>query len=88
MPNICDIIFSNSYSINFSQLWLDRTCFVNLRINETICKNLTHYENYTNQVQEEVSRLNIVGRYIGTIPSIVMTLFLGKNYNQSKSIFF
>ena len=61
---------------------------MNLRINETICKNLTHYDNYTNQVQAEVSRLNIVGRYIGTIPSIVMTLLLGKNCNLSKSTIF
>ena len=51
---------------------------VNLAINATICQNLTHYENYTNQVQEEVSRLKIVGNYFDNLPTIIMSILLGK----------
>ena len=66
----------------FSQLWLDRTCSVNLKINITICENLPQYENYENQVQQEVSRLNILGNYIETVPSIIISLLLGKKTYQ------
>ena len=56
---------------------MDRTCLVNLNISANICENLKNYENYTNQVQEEVSRLQIVGNYIDTIPTIFMSALLG-----------
>ena len=62
----------------YSQLWIDRTCLVNLNISANICENLKYYENYTNQVQEEVSKLQIVGNYIDTIPTILMSALLGK----------
>ena len=57
---------------------MDRTCLVNLNISADICENLKNYENYTNQVQEEVSKLQIVGNYIDTIPTILMSALLGK----------
>ena len=65
-------------------MWLDRTCEVNLGFNKSICEDLTnpHNEDYENKVQEEVSRLNIVGRYIGNIPSIIMTLLLGNSKSK------
>ena len=64
---------------SFSQLWLDRTCLVNLGINASICENLTQdqYSDYENKVQQEVSRLNIAGNFIESIPSIVISLLLG-----------
>ena len=61
----------------FSQLWEDRTCLVNLGIDKNICKNLTSYENYTNQVQAEVSRLQIVGNNFIYFPEIIMGIILG-----------
>lgn len=79
-------LFSKNWLI-YRQLWLDRTCLVNLGFNETVCKNLTQYTDQENQVQEVVSRLNIVGRYIGSIPSIIMTLLLGEKYNFCLQIF-
>ena len=66
--------------IFYSQLWIDRTCLINLNINVTICENLHEYSNYENEVQQEVSRLNIVGNYIEVIPSIVISLLLGSYF--------
>ena len=57
---------------------MDRTCLVNLNISAKICENLKHYENYTNQVQEEVSKLQIVGNYIHIIPEIIVGLLVGR----------
>ena len=54
---------------------------VNLNISANICENLEYYENYTNQVQEEVSKLQIVGNYIETIPTIFMSALLGTYIN-------
>ena len=68
---------NNYFFFNYSQLWIDRTCLVNLNISADICENLKNYENYTNQVQEEVSKLQIVGNYIDTIPTILMSALLG-----------
>ena len=50
---------------------------VNLNISADICENLKNYENYTNQVQEEVSKLQIVGNYFHIIPEIVVGALLG-----------
>ena len=71
-------IFLKLLCDNFSQLWLDRTCLVNLKINSSICNNLHQYSDIENQVQEEVTRLNIVGNYIETIPEIIVSLLLGR----------
>ena len=38
---------------------------------------LFHYENYTNQVQDEVSRLQTVENYIDTTPTIFISTLLG-----------
>ena len=63
--------------IDFSQLWLDRVCLVNMGYNASICNNLSQYENITNQVQQQVTQYSIVGSYIENIPSIFITLYLG-----------
>ena len=69
-----NLFFLNKF---VSQLWLDRTCLINLNINSTICENLHQYKNIEDIVQKEVSRLNIAGSYIQTIPSIIISLLLG-----------
>ena len=76
LKNLCCIylFFLNKL---FSQLWLDRTCLINLNINSTICENLHQYKNIEDIVQKEVSRLNIAGSYIQTVPSIIISLLLG-----------
>ena len=76
LKNLCCIylFFLNKL---FSQLWLDRTCLINLNINATICENLHQYKNIEDIVQKEVSRLNIAGSYIQTVPSIIISLLLG-----------
>ena len=61
-----------------SQLWIDRTCLVNLNISANICENIKHYENYTNQVQEEVSKLQIVGNFFHIVPEIIVGLLIGR----------
>ena len=69
-----NLFFLNKF---VSQLWLDRTCLINLNINSTICENLHQYKNIEDIVQKEVSRLNIAGSYIQTVPSIIISLLLG-----------
>ena len=70
-----DVLKKNE--IDFSQLWLDRVCLVNMGYNASICNNLSQYENITNQVQQQVTQYSIVGSYIENIPSIFITLYLG-----------
>jgi len=65
------------------QLWLDRVCRVNLGFNTSICDNLNSdpkYSDYQNQVQQAVAQYNIVGSYIENVPTIIMSLYLGKDF--------
>ena len=59
-----------------------------MNINSTICENLHEYKNIEDIVQKEVSRLNIAGSYIQTVPSIIISLLLGnfKSITSSQGI--
>lgn len=67
-------------SLTHSQLWIDRVCRVNLGFNKTICDNLDSnpaFEDYENQVQQQVAEFNIIGSYIENVPTIIISLYLG-----------
>ena len=50
------MIYGLQYAITSpvsSQLWLDRTCLVNLGYNKSICENLTSYDDIEDIVQTQ-----------------------------------
>ena len=57
---------------------------VNLNISANICENIKHYENYTNQVQEEVSKLQIVGNFFHIVPEIIVGLLIGRYLKRNR----
>ncbi len=83
------MIYGLQYAITgpvSSQLWLDRTCLVNLGYNSSICSNLTSYDSYENEVQKKVTDFNIIDGYIGSIPSILITLYLGPMSDHGRKL--
>ena len=69
-----------------TQLWLDRTCSVNLGFNQTICQNLTHFPDYENMVQKQVTQYNVIGGYIENAPSILITILLGPMSDHGRKL--
>ena len=62
------------------QLWIDKTCLVNLGYNQTVCSNLATddaYEEALNQVEKRVNDFEIIDDYLVNIPGIIATLYLG-----------
>ena len=71
-----------------SQLWINRTCSVNLGFNDSICENLANYGNFSDEVQKQVTQYKVIGSYIETVPQIVLTLYLGKSISgEHRSMF-
>jgi hypothetical protein len=75
------IFYSMSFLISgsvTSQLWIDRTCRVDLGYNATVCDNLREpeYKDINEIVQKQVTTYNIFGIYFEII-SIMSTLYLG-----------
>ena len=71
---------STFFCPNDSQLWIDRVCRVNLAFNSTICDNLNSnpaFQDFENQVQQQVAEFNIIGSYIENVPTIFISLYLG-----------
>ena len=65
---------------NDSQLWIDRVCRVNLAFNSTVCDNLDSnpaFQDFENQVQQQVAEFNIIGSYIENVPTIFISHYLG-----------
>jgi hypothetical protein len=64
-----------------SQLWIDRTCSVDLGYNATVCANLTQpeYKHINEIVQKQVTNYNIYGTYFEVI-QIISALYLGLSY--------
>ena len=76
------ILYGLSFSVSSAvttQLWLDRTCSVNLGFNETVCAHLTdkEYKDFESQVQATVSHFNIAGSYMEKVPTVLIGLYLG-----------
>ncbi len=71
----CSFLITGSVT---SQLWIDRTCRVDLAFNETICANLSskEYDHYNDIVQTRVSEYNAYGTYFDLI-QILSALYLG-----------
>ena len=78
------ILYGLSYSVTgavTNQLWIDRVCSVNLGYNSTVCDNLSSdqkWEDYENRVQQLVAQFSIAGSYIENVPTIIISLYLGK----------
>jgi hypothetical protein len=60
------------------QLWLDKTCSVNLGYNASVCADLPLWEDAENAVQQKVTSFGIVGNWIEAVPGLVLSLYLGK----------
>jgi len=76
------ILYMLQYSIGSTvndQLWLEKTCSVTLGYNDTVCKDLTNatWSDIQDDVQKEVTELKIVDTYIGGVPPIIISLYLG-----------
>ncbi len=70
-----------------TQLWLDRTCSVDLAMNATVCENIRdkEYKQELDIVQKKVSEYMAVGAYIDLI-GIVTALYLGEQKQALKSL--
>jgi len=71
-----------------TQLWLERSCKVDFNYNDTICKNINdpEWEDYQNNVQQQVTEYSIVGTYINGVPPIIIGLYIGPLSDRSRKL--
>ena len=80
------ILAKERISIFSSQLWINRTCNVNLAYNVSICEDLSNHKNFSDEVQKQVTQYKVVGSYIETVPQIVLTLYLGPLSDRGRKL--
>ena len=87
------MIYGLQYAITgpiTTQLWVDRTCLVNLKINESICRNLINFEEFEDIVQKQATQYIVIGSYIRNILSIIIVMYLGPltDYGRKPLMYF
>ena len=73
------VIYMMSWAVTDSvntQLWLYKTCTVNLNYSVDICKNLTAHDDVNNEVQKKVNTYLLYSRYM-EIPQSIVSMYLG-----------
>ena len=68
------------------QLWINRTCNVNLGYNVSICEDLSNHKNFSDEVQKQVTQYKVIGSYIENVPQIVLTLYLGPLSDRGRKL--
>ena len=78
----------NSTSYPSLQLWLDRTCRVVFKYNDTVCSSLSddRWKDLENKVQEQVTKYQVVDSYLMNAAPILISLYLGPVSDQGRKL--
>lgn len=62
-----------------TNLLIHKICAIDLQFNETVCDHLDLPENedYENEVQRKVNNFQMIGQWIGAVPTLILALFAG-----------
>ena len=59
---------SGLHNVIRTNLLIEKTCRVNLNLTDAICDNINHYDKENDQVQEEVTTINLYFTFLSAFP--------------------
>ena len=59
---------SGLHSVIRTNLLIEKTCRVNLNLTDAVCDNINQYDKENDQVQEEVTTINLYFTFLSAIP--------------------
>jgi len=68
---------SGLHNVIRTNLLIEKTCRVNLNLTDAICDNINHYDKENDQVQEEVTTINLYFTFLSAFPCILMSIIIG-----------
>ncbi len=69
-----------------TNLLMWKICHLDMNISEVICLNLTHHEDVQAKVQISANNFQMVGQWVGTVPSLIYSFFVGKNLSDFSTL--
>eukprot|EP00092_Neocalanus_flemingeri_P012562 GFUD01013540.1.p1 GENE.GFUD01013540.1~~GFUD01013540.1.p1 ORF type:complete len:490 (+),score=71.29 GFUD01013540.1:897-2366(+) len=68
---------SGLHNVIRTNLLIEKTCRVNLNLTDVVCDNINQYDKENDQVQEEVTTINLYFTFLSAIPCILMSIIIG-----------
>eukprot|EP00090_Calanus_glacialis_P007645 TRINITY_DN16090_c0_g1_i1.p1 TRINITY_DN16090_c0_g1~~TRINITY_DN16090_c0_g1_i1.p1 ORF type:complete len:430 (-),score=74.64 TRINITY_DN16090_c0_g1_i1:348-1637(-) len=68
---------SGLHGVIRTNLLIEKTCRVNLNLTAAVCDNINQYEKENDQVQEEVTTINLYFTFLSALPCILMSMMIG-----------
>jgi len=60
-----------------TNLLIEKTCRVNLNFTDAVCDNINHHDKENDEVQEEVTTINLYFTFLSALPCILVSLIIG-----------
>jgi len=68
---------SGLHNVIRTNLLIEKTCRVNLNFTDTVCDNINLHDKENDEVQEEVTTINLYYTFLSALPCILVSLIIG-----------
>jgi len=68
---------SGLHNVIRTNLLIEKTCRVNLNLTDSVCDHINLYDKENDQVQEEVTTINLYFTFLSALPCIFMSIIIG-----------